>query len=475
MGTRATDNRFEFTRERIEAAPPPQAGQRFYWDRTRPGLGLRVTAAGARAFVFEGKLGRQTVRVTIGPASMPIRSAKDKRGAPLVTSADSEAARLAGLMAQGVDPRREYRDRLAAQEEKNEQERAARLRERVSGLVAWAEYCEAHKPDEAAPREGRDRKKQRGVWNERTHRETVAYASAGGAPRRRGPGKTAPGPLHDLLDRPLARIEADAVLAWVKKNRRTRQTTAQLGFRLLSAFISWCVQHPEYKGIVQADACRHRDMTAALGAPRRKDDCLTKQQLPAWFSAVRGLASPVALAYLQALLLTGARREEVASLRWHDVDFRWNTLTLRDKTEGERTIPLTPYVASLLQALPRRNAWVFSSPRGKDGRLVEPRIPHNRACTVAGIEGLTLHGLRRSFTTLSEWTGAPSGAVAQIQGHAPSGTQEQRYKRRPLDLLAVWSERIEAWMLAEAGIHFDANATAPGGLQVIKGGAAKVA
>lgn len=59
--------------------------------------------------------------------------------------------------------------------------------------------------------------------------------------------------------------------------------------------------------------------------------------------------------YLQALLLTGARREELASLRWQDVDFDWESLRIKDKIEGERIIPLTPYVAHLLKKTPSLN------------------------------------------------------------------------------------------------------------------------
>lgn len=56
-----------------------------------------------------------------------------------------------------------------------------------------------------------------------------------------------------------------------------------------------------------------------------KDDCPQRDQLPAWFAAVRQIGNPVIAAYLQAALLTGARREEVAGIRWEDVDFQWNT------------------------------------------------------------------------------------------------------------------------------------------------------
>jgi hypothetical protein len=64
-----------------------------------------------------------------------------------------------------------------------------------------------------------------------------------------------------------------------------------------------------------------------------------------------------------------------------------------------------------------------------------------------------LHGLRRSFGTLAEWVECPAGVVAQIMGHKPSATAEKHYRQRPLDLLRLWHCRIEAWILAEAGIE----------------------
>jgi hypothetical protein len=67
---------------------------------------------------------------------------------------------------------------------------------------------------------------------------------------------------------------------------------------------------------------------------------------------------------------------------------------------------------------------------------------------------LTLHGLRRSFGTLSEWVEVPVGIVAQIQGHKPSATAEKHYRARPLDLLRLWHTRLEVWLLTEAGVEF---------------------
>lgn len=144
---------------------------------------------------------------------------------------------------------------------------------------------------------------------------------------------------------------------------------------------------------------------------------------------------------------------------------------------------MTPRVASLLRDLkaraeipppiPRRlrqsgapvqtwepSPWVFESRRAASGRLQEPRIQHDKACAAAGIDGLTIHGLRRSFGTLAEWVECPAGVVAQIMGHKPSATAEKHYRRRSTDLLRVWHEKIEGWILEQAGIPAETDAPA---------------
>ena len=203
-----------------------------------------------------------------------------------------------------------------------------------------------------------------------------------------------------------------------------------------------------------------------MGKAGTKKDGLQKGQLAAWFAAVQQLQNPAIAACLQMMLLTGARPGEVLALRWEDVNTQWKGISIRDKVEGTREIPATPYMLHLLAALPRRNEWVFFSPTSATGCLTEPNNPHTRACRSAGLEGLTLHGLRRSYKSLTEWLEVPVGVVAQIQGHKPSATAEKHYTVRPLKLLRLHHERIEAWILDQAGIVFDAK-TAPGGFRVV--------
>ena len=166
------------------------------------------------------------------------------------------------------------------------------------------------------------------------------------------------------------------------------------------------------------------------------------------------------------MLLTGARREELAALTWANVDFQWRKLTIADKVDSTRTIPLTPYMAQLLVTLPRVGPFVFAS-TGKAGRITDGRASHAQALRHAGIEHLTFHGLRRSFSLLGEAAGAPAGAIAQVMGHKPSATAEG-YRPRSIDALRPFLEQIEAHILSLAGVQFDAQA-APGALRVVAG------
>ena len=123
---------------------------------------------------------------------------------------------------------------------------------------------------------------------------------------------------------------------------------------------------------------------------------------------------------------------------------------IKDKVETSREIPLTNYMASLLEPLPRVNEWVFSSKTSASGALSVPSKALEAVCDEAGIEHLTVHGLRRSFGSLAEWLDIPTGIVSQIMGHKPSATAEKHYRVRPIDLLRQHHQRYEDWILEQA-------------------------
>jgi integrase len=263
---------------------------------------------------------------------------------------------------------------------------------------------------------------------------------------------TTAGPLAELMRLRLIELTPERVEDWAARERIGRPARLRLAQRLLKAFVRWAHKQANMKARVDNHAVSTKALELA-GTAETKDDHLQREQLSAWFKHVRAISNPIISAYLQCLLLSGGRREELAELRWEDVDFQWNGLTLKDKLKKTRTVPLTPYVKSLLLGLPRRNEWVFYSKTSESGHIEEPTRAHRAACSAAGLD-LTLHGLRRSFASLCEWLDIPGGISAQIQGHAPQGVREQKYIRRPLDLLRLHHRRIEAWILNQGKVDF---------------------
>jgi len=405
---------------------PDGKTQAFLWCSDPAGLAVRATINRAKSYIFQAKVQGKSIRVTIGDVK-----------AWSIEGAKTEARRLQVLIDQGYDPRQVKAEKVAARKAHTTSLKSQQARESITLAMAWNEYIEARKPQ----------------WSERHYRDHVTSMHPGGVARQRSDKKTIAGVLASLTNIRLVDLTPERLEEWARVEVMQRPTRARLSLRLLKAFLFWVMQHPIYKEVIKTNPTQSKAVREKLGKPKAKNDVLQREQLSAWFNAVKQIQNPVISAYLQTLLLIGSRREELAKLCWEDLDFQWNSIAIKDKVEGQRIIPLTPYVAHLLASLPRRSEWVFSSPGAAAGRLTDPRPAHYKACTVAGLD-MTLHGLRRSFASLCEWIEMPGGIAAQLQGHAPQGVREQNYIRRPLDLLRVWHVKIEEWILNEAGIKY---------------------
>jgi integrase len=417
-------------------------------DKTVTGLSVRtMKATGVSSYVFDGRVAGVKRRWTIGR----VDNWKLK-------AAQVEARRLATDYDKGIDPKavREAEDAAA------EAKRIEGQRHTHTVAPIWAVYI-------ADRKDAYDPKKRKPAWGDRHYRMHLLLAAPGGEKKKKrgGKGKTIPGPLAPLMKLKLSELTPDTVEHWLKSEVKRRPTNAHQSYRLLSAFVKWTHSYKvgkerPYRGIVPADACTDVDVVKQVPSSNtRKGDCLQRDDLRKWFGGVQSIQNPIIRTYLQVLLLIGSRRNELTGLKWSDVDFARGEMTIRDKVEGLRKIPLTPYVAQLLTALPRSTKakckhWVFWSEDSKTGHIMEPRIAHNDALESAGLPHVSLHGLRRSFATLSDWDGLdfPAGVIAQIQGHKASGVRETNYKRREVDQLRVWHTKFEAWILQQGGIKW---------------------
>lgn len=423
--------RTKFTAGRVDSFQcAPGKSSEFMWDTETPGLGLKVSAGGSKQYILQGRLATGSpVRLTIG-----------KPSAWSLDDARAEARRLQNLIDQGNDPRQKKAEQAAKDESAREQAKIDAMRNSINVQSIWDDYLLHHQD----------------YWGERHYRDHINLSQAGGQPKKRGKGETVQGVLYPLLQMRMVDISASTLTDWQKREAATRANNARQGFEMFRAFWRWCGQHKDYALVIDAQAVESQDLRKKVpNRKAKKFDVLQRAHLKDWFAAVRNLSNPVISAYLQGLLLTGARREELAELKWSNVDFKLGAMWIKDKVDEEgRMIPLPPYLRSLISVLPRRNEWVFSSHSAADGKLSEPRIAHNRALDASGLEHVTLHGLRRTFASLAEWVEMPVGVVAQIMGHKPNATAEKHYKTRPLELLAIWHGKYEAWILEQAGVEF---------------------
>lgn len=448
---RAATIKVRLTPGRIESAHEHLEGrlQVIIRDTEQPGLGLRVTAGG-KAYIFQGKLVGQVIRMTLDDAE-----------AITLTEARDKAAELRAMIRSGRDPRIVKAEVTAADEAKREKTR----REQILAAEVWPLYM-AHCST-----------RQKRPWSARTREDHERLASPGGTPktrgRKKGEGdKTLPGPLFHLLQQPLMKIDAEAVETWLKENSR-RPAVAEFGFVRLRAFMRWCARQKAYREQVSLEAFVSDDVKAQVPELKAKTDRLRRVDLMPWFQEVNGLLNRVHAAYLQITLLTGCRRGELAPLRWESVDFRHGTIRLEGKT-GVRMIPMPPYIRALLLALQKLNAegpnitrldgmgpewklspFVFPSEKAKSGYIEEPRYSHEKALKAAGLPHVSINGLRRTFGSMSDSVGVdlPHGVVLQIQGHKPQGVAEGHYRVRELEELAPWHAKYEAWILAQACIE----------------------
>ena len=398
---------------------------------------VRVTANGAKSFVYEAKLNGKAISRTLGKFPlMTIEEAKD------------QARELARTV---KNDRQDPREIERQQQEAKAAADAAATAQAVTVGDVWPRYLEEGRP------------KRRDAWKPGYLASIKTMSAAGGVKKKRGDGVTRSGPIYPLLALPLGDVTEDALQVWFEHEAKASKHQAARALMIFRGFLRWCAARPEYRKLINRDAGKAPAILENLPSNTRRTDAIESTQLAGWWQGAEQLSNRTASAYLKALLLTGARKEELAGLTWANVDFQRRKLTIADKVEQTRTIPLTPYLAQLLATLKRENSFVFASP-GKAGRISDARYSHAKVLVSSGIEHLTIHGLRRTFIQRARAV-VPAGVPAQIAGHKPSATAEG-YAVLAMDDLRPYAAQVEAYILNLAGVQFDADLE-PGKLRVV--------
>ena len=160
--------------------------------------------------------------------------------------------------------------------------------------------------------------------------------------------------------------------------------------------------------------------------------------------------SPMAVAIIRLLVLTGARRSEIEHLRWRELDLEHSCLRLMDSKTGARVVPIGAPARELLAALPRieTSAYVLpSAVAGKDGAEMPysgaKKLWENRLRSAAGLDGVRLHDLRHTYASLAVAGGASLPLIGAILGHRDVRTTAQ-YAHLADDPVKALAERTSA-------------------------------
>jgi integrase len=193
--------------------------------------------------------------------------------------------------------------------------------------------------------------------------------------------------IHDLLDEIVDRgapIVANRTLAVFRR------------------LCNWAVE----RGVVDASPC---DKIKAPAAEESRDRVLSDDEVRLAWTAFERLGWPFGQ-IAQLLLLTGARRDEIASGRWSEIDLEAKTWTIakeRSKNGVAHEIPLSDAAIAILKQLPRigdrKDALIFSTTgltavsgfsRAKDA--IDNVILAARGAEVGAPDRWTFHDLRRT-------------------------------------------------------------------------------
>jgi len=381
--------RITFTKERLDAIKAPSAGRTVVHDTKTHGLSLRVTPAGAKTFsLFRRVKGGDPFRVTLG---------RYGGGGITIDQARRMAASINSKAAEGVsvaDARRAHRDERTFAE-------------------LFSEYLERHA------------KPQKRSWKEDRQRFEQYLAAPLGKKKLSAINRAIVGNLHSTITNAGHSTVANRVVALVSS--------------VYGRAIEWgLVESNPVKGIR-----RNKE--------RSRDRFLQSDELPRFLQALAAEPNDVVRDYVMLSLLTGARRDNVLSMRWKEVSLpraEWRIPLTKDGTP--QTIPLMAEAVIILerrkQAAAVNGIFVFPG-AGKTGHLVEPKGGWRRILSRAGIEDLRIHDLRRSLGSWQAKTGASLAIIGKSLNHKNTQTTAI-YARLDLDPVRDAMERATNAMLA---------------------------
>ena len=185
---------------------------------------------------------------------------------------------------------------------------------------------------------------------------------------------------------------------------------------------------------------------------KSRDRFLHPDELPRFFESLEAEANSTIKDYIYVSLFTGARKSNVLSMKWEDINFERCEWLIPETKNGESLrVHLTEKVIDILKNRLQSNPnskWVFES-IGKTGHLVEPKSGWKRILQRASIKDLRLHDLRRTLGSWQAATGANSYIIGRSLGHK-NQQSTAIYARLSIDPIKESVEKAAQAMLKHA-------------------------
>ena len=219
---------------------------------------------------------------------------------------------------------------------------------------------------------------------------------------------------------------------------------------MLSKFFGWAEKHglrPD-----GSNPCRHVDKYREA----RRERFLSPAELARLGDALReaerdNSATPWAIAAIRLLSFTGARRNEILSLRWEHVSEEHGCLMLPDSKTARKAIHLSAPAIALLQTIPRIEGNPYVICGEKVGQhLVNVEKPWRRIRKAAKLEDVRLHDLRHSFASVAASGGQSLVVIGKLLGHSQPATTA-RYAHLADDPVKAASDAVGRHIAAAMG------------------------
>ncbi len=382
----------KLTKRTVDAAQPGAT----VWDGDTPGFGLRVTDKGAKSYVLKYRSNGKQRWMTIGRHGhpMPVEAQTQSGAVWTPQTARDEAVRLIGRVKHGTDPAFEKQDA-----------RKAETLDQFSKRYL-SDHVDAHTKSKTA---------------EDTRRNLN---------------------LHVLPSLGHIRLR-DISRADVARFHKSKSATPYLANRCL-ALVSHMLSTAEKWGVCEngAAVCRHIDKYKEHARKRYLSTKETQALGKALREAETAGVNANGIRIIRLLALTGARRNEIESLKWAEVDFERSAVDLGDSKTGAKTIPLASPAIAILSAMERMEGspWVFPAASG-EGHYQGLGKLWRFIRKSAGLDDVRLHDLRHTFASFGAAGGLSLPMIGALLGHSQAATT-QRYAHLANDPVSQAAGRV---------------------------------